>query len=92
MEEAAFLIAMQRIVSRIEIKDDLRRRTPMRLQKHIDEQRLDRCRVMAHLVVSRRLRPAQFEAVQRRLAGQWRAVRPLRRKLASQNRQHRIVP
>src|ERR1700744_5235715 len=86
VEEAPLLIAMQRIVSGVEIKDDLRRRTSVRLQKYIDEQRLDRRRVVAHLMVPRRFRPAQFEAVQRRLASERRAARPLRRELASQNR------
>ena len=44
-------------------------------------------RIMAVLVVPRRLRPAT-----RRLARRKRAVRALRRKLAAQHRQHRIMP
>ena len=63
----------------------------VRVQEQIDEQPLDRRRIVAHLVIARRARPAQFQPVQRRLAGQRRAVRPLRRKLAGQHRQHRIV-
>src|SRR5689334_16581979 len=51
VEEPAFLVAVQRIVGGVEIEDDLPRRPPMRLQKHIDEQRLDRRRVVADLRV-----------------------------------------
>ena len=87
VEDPAFLIAVLRIVGGIEIENDLRRRTPMRLQEHIDEQRLDcRC-VMAHLVIPRRLGAAQLQPVQRRLARQRRAVHPLRRKFAGQHRE-----
>ena len=64
----------------------------MGLQEQIDEQPLDRGRVMADLVVARRLRPAQFQPVQRRLARQRRAIRPPRLELAGQHRQHRVVP
>ena len=64
---------------------------PMRLQEQIDEQRLDRRRVVADLVIARRLRPAQLQPVQRALAGQRRAVRAPRRQLAGQHRHHRIV-
>ena len=82
VEEPAFLVAVQRIVGGIEIENDLRRRTPMRLQEHIDEQRLDcRC-VMAHLVIPRRLGAAQLQPVQRRLASRRCTVRAFRRKLA----------
>ena len=92
VEDPAFLIAVLRIVGGIEIENDLRRRTPMRLQEHIDEQRLDcRC-VMAHLVIPRRLGAAQLQPVQRRLASQRCTVRAFRRKLAGDNRQHWIVP
>ena len=74
VEEPAFLLAVQRIVRGIQVEDDLPRRLGVRLQEQIDEQRLDRRRVMADLVVARRLRPAQLQPVQRDLAGHRRAV------------------
>jgi hypothetical protein len=92
MEEPSLLMTMQRIIRRIEVEDDLRGRPPMRLQEHLDEQPLDRGRIMAHFMISRRHGPAQLQSVQRRLARQRRAVRPLCRQLAGQDRQHRIMP
>ena len=92
MEEPAFLLPVQRIVRGIQIEDDLLWRAPMCLQEKIDEQRLDRRRIVADLVIPRRLRPAQFQPVQRRLPRQRRAVRSVRLKLAGQHRQHRIMP
>ena len=44
VEEAPFLMAVQRVVGGVEIEDDLLRRAAVRLQKQIDEQRLDRRR------------------------------------------------
>lgn len=41
MEEASLLISMQRIISRIEIKDDLFRHLMKGLQKEVDKQILD---------------------------------------------------
>jgi hypothetical protein len=64
----------------------------MCLQEHIDQQCLNRCHIVAYLVIPRRFRPAQFQPVQRRLAGQRRTIRTLRRKLSGQHRQHWIVP
>ena len=75
VEEAAFLMPVQRIVGGVEIEDDLRRRRGMRVEEEIDEQRLDRRRIVADLVIARRLRPAQLQPVERRFAGQRRTVR-----------------
>ena len=55
MEELAFLVAMQRIVGGIEIKDDLFGRLLMSIKEDIDEQLLDRVRVVTYLVITRRL-------------------------------------
>lgn len=92
VEEPAFLIAVNEIVGSVEIEHDLLGRLRMRLKKDIDQQGLDRRRIVADLVVARRLGPAQFQPVQRRLAGCRRAVPTPRRKLAHQHRHHRIVP
>ena len=64
----------------------------MRLQEQIDEQRLDRRRVMTDLMVARCLWPAQLQPVQRALAGDRRAVGRLGFELAGQDRHHRVVP
>ncbi len=47
MEEPAFLLAVQRIVGGIEIKDDLLRRLAVGLQEQIDRQGFDRLRSSA---------------------------------------------
>jgi len=65
VEELAFLIPMQWIVGGIEIKDDLFRRLLMGIKEEIDEQRLDRGRVVAYLVITRRFGTAQFQPVER---------------------------
>ena len=92
MKEPAFLMPVQGIVGRIEIEDDLLRYRLVGLQEDIDEQPLDRRRIVAHLVVARRLRPAEFKAIERALARQRRAVRSPRLELAGQYRHHRILP
>ena len=92
VEEAAFLVAMQRIVGGIEIEDDLFGGLLVGVEEEIDEQAFDRRRVMADLVISRRLAAAQFQPVQRRFARQRRTVRSLRLQLAGQHGQHRVAP
>ena len=64
MEELAFLVAVQRIVGGIEIEDDLLGRLVMGIEEDIDEQCLDRRRVVADLVITRRFGTAQFQPVQ----------------------------
>src|SRR5215207_1141261 len=75
MEEAPFLVAMDRVVGGVEIENDLLGRALVRLQEQVDEQSFDRCAVVGDLVIARRLGPAQLKPVQRRLAGQRRAIR-----------------
>jgi hypothetical protein len=58
VEEASLLMAMQRVVGGIEVKNDLWRRRGVRVEKEIDEQTLDLRRVIADLVVTRRFGPA----------------------------------
>ena len=45
VEEAAFLVSVQRIIRRIKIEDDLCRWAPIRLQEYRDKQRLNRRRL-----------------------------------------------
>jgi hypothetical protein len=91
VEEPPFLPAVHRIVGGVEIEDDLLGGRLVRLQEQRDEQPFDGNRVVGDLVVARRLRPAQLETVQRRLAGHRSAVLAPRRQLAGEDRHHRIV-
>jgi hypothetical protein len=54
VEEAAFLIAVQRIIRGVEVEDDLLGRRRVRLEEKVDEQPFDRRAVMADLVLARR--------------------------------------
>jgi hypothetical protein len=44
VEEAAFLVAVQRIIRGVEVEDDLIRRRLVRFEEQRDEQVLDGCR------------------------------------------------
>ena len=63
-----------------------------RLHKQVDQKILDGHRIVADLVVARRRKLAQLQPVQRRLAGNRRAILAPRCELARQYRHHRIVP
>jgi hypothetical protein len=75
----------------VEVEGDLRRRRCMSVEKQVDKQPLDGCRIVADLVIAGRLRPAQFQPVERRFAGQRRAVRALCREHAAEHRHERVV-
>ena len=53
VEEAAFLIAVQRVVRGVEVEDDLLGRPVVRLEQQVDEQGLDRRGLMCDLVILR---------------------------------------
>jgi hypothetical protein len=91
VEEATFLIAVQGIVGRIEVENDLLGRPLVRLEEEVDEQALDRRIVVPDLVVARGLDRCVLEPVQGALAGERRAVPALGCELAGENREHRIV-
>ena len=91
VEEPPLLLAVQRIVGRIEIEDDLLGRASCASRNRSTNRPLDRHRIVADLVIARRLQPAQLQPVERRLAGHRRAILAPRRKLARQHRHHRIV-
>ena len=96
MEEAALLVAVQRIVGRIEIEDDAPWRRGMRLQEQRHEQPLDGVRGMADLVVAAGCVAWPFlgrmlQPIERALARHRRAGPPPRLQLASQNRHDGIV-
>jgi hypothetical protein len=91
VEELAFLVAMQRIVGGIEVKRDLFWRLLVGVEEEIDEQAFDCRGVVADFMIARWLGAAQFQPVQRRFAGQWRTVAPLRLQLARQHGKHRVT-
>ncbi len=91
MKEPPLLLPVHRIIGRIEIEDDLFRRALVRVQEQVDHEPLDGDRIVTDLVIARRLQPAQLQPVQRRLAGNRRAVLASCFQLARQYRHHRIV-
>jgi hypothetical protein len=91
VEEALLLMPVQRVVGGVEIEGDLRRRHRMGVEKQVDKQSLDRRSVIADLVIAGRLRPAQFQPVERRFAGQRSAIRTPCLELAAQHGHDRIV-
>ena len=93
VEEAALLMPVQGNVGRVEVEDDLPGwPLAVRLEEEIDEQRLDRRRIMADAVIAARLAGrGVFQPVQGALSGQGRAVGAPGRELAGEDRQHRVV-
>ena len=61
MKEAAFLMAVQRIVGGIQVEDDLLRRVLVRFQKQIDKQRLNLAAVPSDPAIASRLNAAQLD-------------------------------
>jgi len=92
VEKAAFLVPVQGIVGGVQIEDDPLRRPLVGLQVQLHEQVLHGSRVVADLVIpGRGSGRGVFQPVQGALAGQRRAVVPLRLQPLRQQRQNRIV-
>ena len=91
VEEPAFLTPVQRIVGGVEIEHDLGWRLLAGVEEQIDEQRLDGVRIGGDAGITRRFRAAEFQPVQRALAGQRRAVAAMGGQFAGQDRHDRIV-
>jgi hypothetical protein len=91
MEEAAFLMAVQRIIGGVEVEDDLLGRRRVRFEEEVDEQTFDRRPVVADLVVARRSPRGVLEPVQRAFASQRGAGLAPGGELARERRQHRVV-
>jgi hypothetical protein len=91
--EPSFLHPVQRDVGVVEIQHDLARRSPMRLEEQIHQQRIDLRAIAVDPVILRRMAPRRvLQAVERALAGQRLAVGPQHRvQLARQHRQCRIL-
>ena len=92
VKEPALLMAMQRVVGRVEVENDLSGRPCVRLEEEIDEQGFDRRRVVADLVIARGDLARQLQPVERRLARRRRAVAAPSLQLARQHRHQRVVP
>ena len=85
VEEAAFLMAVQRVVGGVEVEDDLLGRPVVRLEQQVDEQGLDRRGLMGDLAVLRgRLRDSSS-----RFSVDLPATGAQSSRLASSLRQHR---
>ena len=69
MEEAAFLLPVQRIIGGIEIERDLRRGLGVGIEEQVDEQRLDGTCIGGNAGIAGGLVAAEFEPVQGALAG-----------------------
>jgi hypothetical protein len=84
---------VQRDVGVVEIEHDLARRALMRLEKKIDQQRIDAGPVAVDLVILRRMAPRRvLQPIERALAGQGLAVRPQHRaQLAGKHRERRVL-
>jgi ATP-binding cassette, subfamily B, bacterial len=92
VKEPPLLLAMERVIGRVEVEDDLLRWPLVRLQEQIDQQVGERRRVVTDLVIAI-IRPQRgvLEPVERALAAERGAVRALRLELLGKQREHRIV-
>jgi hypothetical protein len=84
---------VQRDVGVVEIQHDLARRSPMRLDEQIHQQRIDLRAIAVDPVILRRMALRRvLQPIERALAGQRLAVRPQHRvQLARQHRECRIL-
>ena len=92
VEEPHFLLAVHRIVGRIETNRYLVQRSLVRLQEQVDKQPPDGHRTVTDHLVARRQHAAQRKPVHRRLAGHQREILAARSKLAREHCQERIMP
>jgi hypothetical protein len=64
----------------------------VRVEEEVDEQAVDRRRIMPDLVVAARFRRRGLELVERAFASERRTSPALGLELAGEDRQHRVVP
>jgi hypothetical protein len=91
VKEAAFLVAMEGIVRGIEVENDLFGWRLVRFEEELDQQALNRCRIVPDLVVAARTERRMLEPVQGALAGERGAILAFGRERAGQRREHRVV-
>src|SRR5205807_9955364 len=65
VEEPSLLLAVHWIIGRVQVENDLPRSTPVRFQEQVYKQMPDRHRIVADLVIARRLKLAQLQPVER---------------------------
>jgi len=70
VEEPAFLLAVERIVRRVEVEHDPERRLLMSVQEVLDEQPLDGFAIVDDLVIARDLGSRALQAIERTAPGQ----------------------
>ena len=92
VEEPPLLLSVQGVVGGIQVEDDLLRRPLLGFEEQIDQQIGERLGVVVDLVVAvigsqRRV----LQAIERALAGERRAVGPLRLQSVGEQREHRVV-
>jgi hypothetical protein len=91
MKKPPLLMPMQGIVSGIEIENDLPGWSWVGLQEELNEKPLDPLWLMADFVIARRQWNASLEAVERRLAGDWRAIRTSCLQLSGEHCHDRVM-
>jgi hypothetical protein len=93
VKETPLLVPVQRIISGVQIQDDLARCFLVRIEEYIHPQPLDGFGLGSDLVIAAHaLARMQLQAIERALAGERCAVAStLRLKLAQQSTEHRIV-
>jgi hypothetical protein len=92
VEEAAFLVAVQGIIGRVEIEDDLARCGGVAVEEEVDEQTFDGRRIVPDLVIAARPRRRVLEPVQGAFAGERGAVLAPGGELAGKGRQDWVMP
>ena len=92
VEDAPLLLPVKRVLGRVEVEDDPLGWPLVRLQQQIDEPAGERHRVGTDLMIAV-IGPQRsvFQPVERALAGERRAVRPLRLEPVGEQCEHRIV-
>ena len=65
VKEAAFLIAVKRVVGGVQVEDQLVGRLRMGVEEEIDEERLDRLRLMINAAIAMRARGRVLRPVER---------------------------
>ena len=91
VEEAAFLTAVQRVVGGVQVEDQPLRRLPVGVEEEIDEEPLDRLRLMTDAAVAMGACGRVLQPVQRRLAGKRRTARAPGLQTPQHHTQNRIV-
>src|SRR4051812_34162052 len=93
MEKAAFLMAVDRVIGRVQVQDDLARGLcPEGVEEEVDEHGLDRSSVVPDLVIARGgIGWSMLQPVERALASEQRGSGVIRLEAAQQSPQHGVM-